>query len=198
MSVKVFSLLLTILMVFSLASCAPKAPMTSDSQAAANDAASDSSDSSEPTIANDVGANVPADDSDDVTDEVTAVIQGDIVPSYTVDWPSEMLPSDFPNLGKVTKIYDSRKFGNKVTINWNILSEKEALELADKLNEYLDYDHAWQGSFFSDGIKYKPGTEDDFIRIVIRYFPSATGALEPEFDPQFYIDISGEGLVEKD
>ena len=61
----------------------------------------------------------------------------------------------------------------------------------------MDYDHAWQGYFFSDGLKYKPGTEDEFIRVVIRYQTSAPGSLEPDFDPQFYLEISGEGLPPK-
>ncbi|MDD2418106.1 MAG: hypothetical protein PHR18_02905 [Oscillospiraceae bacterium] len=88
----------------------------------------------------------------DETSETLPIAQGDPVPIFTVDWPSEMLPTDFPNLGKVTKVFDSRFFGKMITINWTMLSEDQVKEIVDKLNAYLDYDHAWQGSFYSDGI----------------------------------------------
>ena len=128
-------------------------------------------------------------------DNTSAVIpQGDRVPTFTVDWPSEMLPDDFPDLGKVTKVYDSRTFVKKVTVNWNIVSEDQVKEIVDKLNDYLDYDHVWQGDFYSDGIKYISSTEDESIRIVIRYMKAASGEIEPEFKPQFYLEISGAGI----
>ena len=127
----------------------------------------------------------------------SAIAQGEPVPTFTIDWPSEMLPSDFPNLGKVTKVYDSRSFVKKVTINWNIVSEDQVKEIIDKLNAYLDYDHAWQDYFYSDGIKYKPGTQDESIRIVVRYMQSASGEIEPEFEPQFFLEITGDGIPDK-
>ncbi|MDD2362079.1 MAG: hypothetical protein PHH84_03850 [Oscillospiraceae bacterium] len=127
----------------------------------------------------------------------SAIPQGEPVPTFTVDWPSEMLPSDFPDLGKITKVYDSRAFVKKVTVNWNIVSEDQAKEIVDKLNAYLDYDHVWQGDFYSDGIKYKLGTEDESIRIVVRYMKAASGEIEPEFKPQFYLEISGAGIPDK-
>lgn len=120
--------------------------------------------------------------------------QGDLVPSFTVDWPADMLPEGFPNLGKVTKVNDSRMFGKTVTVIWNIVNEDQVKEIIDKLNVYLDYDHAWQDYFYSDGLKYKPGTQDESIRVVVRYSPTASGELEPGFNPQFYLEISGEGL----
>lgn len=136
--------------------------------------------------------------SDDESVQTSAVHQGDPVPTFDVDWPSEMLPDDFPDLGKVTKIYDSRAFINKVTIHWNILTEDQVEEIVEKLNAYLDYDHAWQDYFYSDGLKYKPGTEDEYIRVVIRYSPTASGEIEPDFKPQFYLEISGEGIPDID
>lgn len=120
--------------------------------------------------------------------------QGDPVPTYNVDWPADMLPDDFPNLGKVTKVSDSRLLGNRITVYWNMITEDQMHELVDKLNDYLDIDHVWQDSFYSDGTKYKTGTQDEYIRIVIRYNDSNSGQIEPEFKPQFYLEISGEGL----
>lgn len=120
--------------------------------------------------------------------------QSDPVPTFTDDWPSEILPADFPDLGKVTKVYDSRRFVKQVTVHWNIVTENQVKEIVDKLNAYLDYDHAWQGNFYSDGIKYIPGTQDEFIRVEIQYIPSASGEIEPEFKPQFYLEISGAGI----
>ena len=134
----------------------------------------------------------------EVTEETSkAVQQGDPEPTFTVDWPADMLPDDFPNLGKVTKVYDSRAFVKKITINWNIISEQQVKEIVDQLNAYLDYDHAWQDYFYSDGIKYKTGTEDEFINVVIRYSPSASGQIEPNLEPQFYLEISGEGIKDE-
>lgn len=130
-------------------------------------------------------------DEDDIPSEIA---QGKLVPTFTIDWPSEVLPGDFPNLGKVTKVYDSRPFYKKITINWNIVSESQVNDIIDKLNAYLDYDHAWQGGFYSDGIKYKSGTEDEFINVVVRYSPSASGEMEPDFKPQFYLEITGQGI----
>jgi hypothetical protein len=94
-------------------------------------------------------------------------------------------------------VYDSRSFVKKVTINWNIVSEDQVKEIIDKLNAYLDYDHAWQDYFYSDGIKYKPGTQDESIRIVVRYMQSASGEIEPEFEPQFFLEITGDGIPDK-
>lgn len=153
------------------------------------------------TINNDVNNDINNDNLPSNTDseaggdnETPEATYGEPVPTFSVDWPSEMLPDDFPDLGKVTKIYDSRAFVKKVTVNWNIVSEEQVKEIVDKLNAYLDYDHAWQDYFYSDGIKYKDGTEDELIRVVIRYMASASGAIEPNFEPQFYLEISGEGI----
>lgn len=120
--------------------------------------------------------------------------KGDPVPTYNEDWPTEMLPDGFPNLGKVTKVSDKRSYGNVITIYWNMITEDQIDAFVDKLNDYLDNDHAWQGSFYSDGVKYKPGTEDEFIRVVIRHMDFASGEVDSDFEPQFYLEISGEGL----
>lgn len=135
--------------------------------------------------------------SKDEGNTTSVIIQGEPEPTFTVDWPSEMLPDDFPDLGKVTKIFDSRSYSKKVTIIWNMVSEDQVKEIVDKLNTYLDNDHAWQGSFYSDGVKYQSGTEDEYIRVVIRYMPSASGEIDPDFDPQFFLEISGVGIPDK-
>lgn len=129
-------------------------------------------------------------------DTTPAIHQGEPVPTFTVDWPSEMLPSDFPDLGKVTKAHRS-SFSKVATIYWNMVTEEQVEEIVDKLNAYLDYDHAWQDYFYSDGIKYQPGTEDESIRVVIRYMTDASGEIEPNFNPQFFLEISGPGLPDK-
>ena len=166
---------IVVLLSFSFVSCTPVDPKKEDST-------DPTSDTSTPTNGNNTSSAIP---------------QGKPVPTFTVDWPSEMLPEDFPDLGKVTKIYDSRDFVKKITVNWNIVSEDQVKEIVDKLNAYLDYDHAWQGDFYSDGIKYKPGTEDESIRIVVRYMPTSSGEIEPGFKPQFYLEISGAGIPDK-
>ena len=169
---KLFLFFIVVLLSFSFVSCTPVYPKKENS----NDPTSDTS-----TGVN--GNNTSA-----------AIPQGEPVPTFTVDWPSEMLPDDFPDLGKVTKVYDSRSFVKKITVNWNIVSEDQVKEIVDKLNAYLDYDHVWQGDFYSDGIKYKPGTEEESIRVVVRYMKAASGEIEPEFKPQFYLEISGQGI----
>lgn len=172
---KLFLVLLMMLLTFFFVSC------TSDKLEKEN-GGNHTSDTSIPTNGNNTSS---------------AITQGDPVPTFTIDWPSEMLPDDFPDLGKVTKVYDSRSFVKKVTVNWNIVSEDQVKEIVDKLNAYLDYDHAWQGDFYSDGIKYKSGTEDESIKVVVRYMPSASGEIEPDFNPQFYLEISGDGIPDK-
>ena len=127
-----------------------------------------------------------------------SIAQGEPVPTFTTDWPSEMLPDDFPNLGKVTEVYDSRSFVKQIRVIWNIVSEDQVKEIVDRLNAYLDYDHVWQGNFYSDGIKYKSGTQDESIRVVVRYMQSASGEIEPEFDPQFFLEITGDGITDKE
>ena len=148
-----------------------------------------------------------ADDSDDNEGDVLGegdteqtkapVTQGEIGPTFTEDWPAHALPDGFPNLGKVTMVSDSRSYVSQITIYWNILSEDEVHSIVDKLNDYLDYDHAWQDYFYSDGLKYKAGTEEEILRVVIRYNSEASGRVDEEFEPQFYLEISGEGLPEK-
>ena len=169
---RLFLFFIVVLLSFSFVSCTSVDPKKENS----NDPTSDTS-----TLAN--GNNTSS-----------AIPQGEPVPTFTVDWPSEMLPDDFPDLGKVTKVYDSRSFVKKITVNWNIVSEDQVKEIVDKLNAYLDYDHVWQGDFYSDGIKYKPGTEEESIRVVVRYMKAASGEIEPEFKPQFYLEISGQGI----
>lgn len=132
----------------------------------------------------------------DEKNTASEISQGEPVQTFTVDWPCETLPADFPDLGKVTEVYNS-SFVKKVTVNWNIVTEDQVNEIVDKLNAYLDYDHVWQGTFYSDGLKYKSGTEDESVRVVIRYMPSASGKIEPELDAQLYLEISGEGLPDK-
>lgn len=133
----------------------------------------------------------------EVEDTSSEIVQGEPKPTYTVDWPSEMLPDDFPDLGKVTKVYDSRSFSKKITINWNMVNEDQVNEFVDKLNAYHDLEHVWQGNFYSDGVKYEIGTEDEYIRVVIRYMSSATGEIEPDFNPQFFLEITGPGIPDK-
>jgi len=125
-----------------------------------------------------------------------APAQGEPVPTFTVDWPSDALPEGFPNLGKVTKVMDFRGYGNEIYIQWNIISEEELKNIVDALNEYLDYDHEWQGYYYSDGLKYKEGTEEEILNVEIRYDSSASGEVGENSDPQLTIEISGEGLPE--
>lgn len=122
---------------------------------------------------------------------------GNPVPTFPSDWPAEMLPEDFPDLGMVTEVYDSRAFIKQITVNWNIVTEEQTKEIVETLNAYLDYDHVWQGDFYSDGIKYKAGTQDELIRVVVRYMPSATGETDPTLQPQLYLEISGEGIPDQ-
>ena len=129
-----------------------------------------------------------------VKQDETASPQGESVPSFTVDWPADALPDGFPNLGKVTKVIDFRGYGSEIYIQWNIVSEEEVQRIVDALNEYLDYDHAWQGYFYSDGVKYKEGTEEEILKVEIRYDPSASGEVGESSKPQLTIEISGEGL----
>ena len=117
--------------------------------------------------------------------------KGDPVPTYTVDWPTAALPEGFPILGKVTKVSDKRVYGATVTIYWNMITQDQIEDFVDKLNDYLDYDHEWQEYFYSDGLKYKPGTEEEYVRVVIRHIDSASGAVGDDFDPQFFLEISG-------
>lgn len=120
---------------------------------------------------------------------------GPPVPTFDEPWPAEMLPPGFPDLGKVSRVIDSRNFGGRVTIYWNILTEPEAKTLIDQLNPWLDYEMVWQGSAFSDGLKYAEGTEDEVLRVRSRGpLASATGQLEPSIDAQFYLEITGEAL----
>lgn len=120
---------------------------------------------------------------------------GPAVPTFNEDWPAAMLPDGFPDLGKVTRVIDSRTLGGRVTIYWNILSQDDAAALVETLNGWLDYDMAWQGSAYSDGLKYADGTENEILMVRARSpFEFATGELEPDFDPQFYLEISGEAL----
>lgn len=126
----------------------------------------------------------------------TAPAEGTPVPTFTVDWPAHALPEGFPNLGKVTKVIDFRGYGDEIYIQWNIVSEEEVKNIVDALNEYLDYDHEWQGYFYSDGLKYKEGTEEEILNIEIRYDPSASGEIGENSEPQLTLEISGEGLPE--
>lgn len=129
--------------------------------------------------------------------DIPKTAQGNPVPAFSVDWPAEMLPEDFPDLGMVTEVYDSRAFVKQITVNWNLVTEEQTREIVEKLNAYLDYDHAWQGDFYSDGIKYKAGTQEESIRVVVRYMPSASGETEPLLQPQLYLEISGEGIPDQ-
>lgn len=120
---------------------------------------------------------------------------GPPVPTFNEPWPAEILPADFPDLGNVSVVIDSRNFGGRVTIYWNILTEPEAKALIEQLNPWLDYEMVWQGSAFSDGLKYAEGTEDEILMVRARGpFASATGQLEPSIDAQFYLEIVGEAL----
>ncbi len=177
---KTLAFMLTLLLILTLASCAPTKATSPDSE---KDTSVSEENTPEETQAEEEGT--------------TEVPLGDPVASFTQDWPTEMLPEGFPNLGKVSKVVDSSVFGPKITIYWNILTETEANSLVEMLNTYLDVDHAWQGIGFSDGIKYKPGSKDEFINIRIRWQPTATGAMEPEIDSQFFLEIIGEGLPTK-
>jgi len=120
----------------------------------------------------------------------------EIKPTFTEDWPSHALPEGFPNLGKVTKVIDFRGYGNEIYIQWNIVTEDEVKKIVDPLNEYPDYDHEWQGNFYSDGLKYKPGTEEEILRVEIRYDASASGEVGENSSPQLVLEISGEALLE--
>ena len=140
---------------------------------------------------NEETADIGSDDGDPTNIPQEATGQG-----FTVDWPSDALPEEFPNLGKVTSVYDFREFGNEIYINWNLMSEEEVQAVVDALNEYLDYDHAWQGDFYSDGLKYKDGSEESVLTVRIRYNPSATGEVGDNSDPQLTLEIFGEGLPE--
>lgn len=136
-------------------------------------------------------------DEPNVQDPATSS-QGDPVPTFTEDWPADALPEGFPNLGKVTRVMDFRTYGNEIYISWNIVSEEEVQNIVDTLNEYLDYDIAWQGYFYSDGVKYKEGTEEELLKIEVRYDASASGEAGENFEPQLTIEISGEGLPAED
>lgn len=118
--------------------------------------------------------------------------RGEPEPYFPEDWPSYALPEGFPN----TKVIDFRKYGNEIYIQWNIVSEEEVQKIVNALNEYLDVDHAWQGYFYSDGVKYKEGTEEEILNVEIRYDKSASGAVGENSDSQLVIEISGEGLPE--
>lgn len=120
----------------------------------------------------------------------------EIKPTFTEDWPSDALPEGFPNLGKVTKVIDFRGYGDEIYIQWNIVTEDEVKKIVDALNEYLDYDHEWQDYFYSDGLKYKPGTEEEVLRVEIRYDASASGEVGENSSPQLVLEISGEALPE--
>ncbi len=178
---KLISLMFVLMLTLSLASCANNDNNGGTTKEPLSDVSS-TADSGDETTA----------EADNTT--TTSQPQGSLAPSFTVDWPADMLPEGFPNLGKVTKVNDSRMFGKKVTVIWNIVDEDQVKEIIDKLNAYLDYDHAWQDYFYSDGLKYKPGTQDENIRVEVEYSPTATGELEPNYNPQFYLEISGEGL----
>lgn len=168
---KFFYLLLILLLSLSFASCAAEKREGESSEALSNT------------------MDVVEDDND-----APKAVPGNPVPTFPVDWPSEMLPEDFPDLGMVTAVYDSRAFIKQITVNWNIMTEAQTKEIVEKLNAYLDYDHAWQGDFYSDGLKYKAGTQDESIRVVVRYMPSASGETDPTLQPQLYLEISGEGI----
>ncbi len=128
------------------------------------------------------------------TDEPEAPA-GPPVPTFNEPWPAEILPEGFPDLGKVSRVIDSRSFGGRVTIYWNILTESEAKALIELLNPWLDHESSWQGDAFSDGVKYADGTEDEVLRVRPRGpIASASGELEPDFDPQFYLEITGKAL----
>ncbi|NLB62065.1 MAG: hypothetical protein GX802_06600 [Clostridiales bacterium] len=179
-------IVLALIMMLSLVSCVAEEPQGSPTVTDGNTSPSPTHDgeyTEEPGNTEDIEATDPP--------------QGDPVPTFEEAWPAEMLPSDFPNLGNVTKVTDSRTFGHNITIYWNILSKEEAEAIVDKLNEYLDYDHAWQDYFWSDGLKYKPGTQEELLRVEIRYSPTSSGSIE-DFQYQFYIEISGDGLVPKE
>lgn len=176
---KIIVILLVLVMTLSLVSCIAQEPT-------GNPTDTDGNTSPSPTYNEEPG------NTEDV--EETDPPQGDPVPTFEEAWPAEKFPEDFPNLGNVSKVSDPRPLGSSVTIYWNILSKEDAQAIVDKLNEYLDYDHAWQDYFWSDGLKYKPGTEEELLRIEIRYNADASGSIE-DYKFQFYLEISGEGLV---
>lgn len=62
-----------------------------------------------------------------------------------------------PDLGEVSSVIDARAFVKSITIYWNTVTQDEINVILYKLNEYPDYDHAWQDYFYSDEIKYKYG-----------------------------------------
>ena len=180
---KIASVLIVLILVLSLVSCASEGKQNENHIDTADDTADDEDDWNDE--ADSVDTNAPS-------------VKGEAVPTFTEDWPSYALPEGFPDLGKVTRVIDSRAFGNQVTIYWNILTEEEAADIVDILNAYLEYDHEWQGYFYSDGLKYAPGTENEVLRVVIRYQPTASGHFDDEdFSPQFYLEISGEALPAK-
>ena len=69
--------------------------------------------------------------------------------------------------------------------------------IVKELNTSLDYDHEWQGGFYSDGINYTAGNQEESIRVVVRYMPPACGETEPLLQPQLYLKISGKGIPDQ-
>lgn len=169
---KIFIPVFSLLLIFLFLSCSGEEPAITDDS----------------TNQADSSGNIAVDD----TESTAAEAQVESV--SPVSWPAEMLPEGFPDLGEVSRVIDSRAFVKSITIYWNTVTQDQVNVIVDKLNEYLDYDHAWQDYFYSDGIKYKQGTEEEFINVVIRYQVDAAGTGE---DPQFFLEIRGDGIPDQ-